>query len=247
MTQESLFADAILAPIGEARPGLPHRELTGFMATKGCKYSNELMVVGRAANGWVFGAYPEQFADAAFRRRFARDVRMSVGGDHPMEWVHHQWGAKNCYNTKRSAFWRVIRRVTEGLGIVHDSEGNWPCHLVWSNLYKVSPADGGNPYSSELYNLQFPGCKDLFEAELRAYMPKRLLLLTGWEGWADWFLPDLDEPESSSLYVERVGFLPLSKRYQLRVVVACHPQGRPEEQWSRDVIREISDEPTIAK
>lgn len=239
MTHETLFADSILAPIGKDASKLPHRKLTGFMAAEGCKYSNELMVVGRATNGWFEGAYPEKFADPAFRKEFTRDVMMSVGGDHPMAWVHHQWGAKNCYNTRKSAFWRVIRRVTEGLGIVDESEGDWPCHLVWSNLYKVAPACGGNPYNKALYDLQFPGCKDLFQAELRTYMPKRLLLLTGWEGWADWFLPSLAEPESSSLYVERVGFLPLNRSYQTRVVTACHPQGRPEEQWSSEVISAI--------
>ena len=52
MTQETLFAERILAPIGKAAPTLPDRKLSGFLAAKGSKYSNELMVVGRATNGW---------------------------------------------------------------------------------------------------------------------------------------------------------------------------------------------------
>ena len=145
MTQERLFEERILTPIGEAAPTLPQRKLSGFLAAKGCKYNNELMVVGRATNGWEGCAHPEEFVDPAFRETFARDITMSVGGDHPMAWVHQHWGAEKDYNTKRSTFWRVIQRVTEELGIAGESNGDWPCHLVWSNLYTVSPADGGNP------------------------------------------------------------------------------------------------------
>lgn len=62
-----------------------------------------------------------------------------------MLWVKDGWGATDRYNTKRSAFWRAVRGVVEGLGISDVEHDTWSSHLVWSNLYKLSPADGGNP------------------------------------------------------------------------------------------------------
>lgn len=245
-TEENLFSEHILAPIGEATRTklLPNREVSGFLAAKGRKYSGELMVVGRATNGWEGSCfpggnpckapYPEKFTDPAFRKKFAREIQMSVSGDDPMAWVHQQWGAKNCYNTKRSAFWRVIRRVTVGLNIAGESYGDWASHLVWSNLYKVSPNAGGNP-SDRLCYRQFQGCKDLFRLELDTYRPQRLLLLTGWN-WADGFLCGLVKVDATGNYVERVGTLPSTDGYPISVVVARHPQGKSEEAWSTEVL-----------
>ena len=242
VSQESLLAERILAPIGETAATLPCVGLTGFLAAQGCMYRGELMVVGRAANGWEvcgypYGVHPEELTDPTLRIKFAQAVQESVGGEHPMAWVREQWGLGASYNTRRSAFWRVIRRVTEGLNIAGKDAENWPCHLVWSNLYKVSPSDGGNP-SGQLCNRQFAGCSDLFQLELNTYRPKRLLLLTG-SNWADGFLPDLDEQESPLHYVEyveRAGCLARSEGYQTHVVVACHPQGKDEDKWTREVL-----------
>ena len=235
MTQETLFAKRILAPIGEGVATLSRHELSGFLAAKGGKYRGCLMVVGRAPNGWDVFAYPEKFADCAFREEFTQQVQESVDGPDPMAWVQERWGAADCYNTKRSAFWRVIRRVTQCLCSTGGNGEDWPSHLVWSNLYKVSPAAGGNP-DNRLREIQFLGCKELFQLELETYRPQRLLLLTG--DWAEPFLDQLAPDDVARMaYVERVGTIVLGQEHQIRVVVACHPQGKPEEPWSGEVLK----------
>ena len=238
MTQETLFAKRILAPIGAVAETLSRHELSGFLAARGKKYRGCLMVVGRAPNGWEVSAYPEEFATCAGREKFTREVQESVDGPDPMAWVQKQWGATDCYNTQQSAFWRVIRRVTQCLCSTGGNGEDWPSHLVWSNLYKVSPAEGGNP-GNVLSNTQLPGCKELFQLELETYRPQRLLLLTGWDNWAEWFL-DQDQLAPDDVagmdYVERVGTIVLGQEHQIRVVVACHPQGRTEETWSGEVL-----------
>ena len=49
--QEKIFADAILSAIGSSFKGPD--SLTGIFATSGSQYNGDLMVVGRAANGWT--------------------------------------------------------------------------------------------------------------------------------------------------------------------------------------------------
>ena len=178
--QERLLAERILAPIGDQ--GEPFPELCGFLAAKGCMYRGDLMVVGRALNGWFTCARSERFANPAFRREFVQQIHPN--GECPTEWAQRQWGPGYPYNTRRSAFWRVVRRITEGLNVTDPGSGDWPCQLVWSNIYKVSPAVGRNP-NKRLRKVQFHGCKDLFQIELKTYCPKRLVLLTGWRGWAE--------------------------------------------------------------
>ena len=106
-------------------------------------------------------AYPDQLEDPAFRREFALEVQKSVEGNGrcPMAWVTERWGATNCYNTKKSAFWRVIKQVTQSL-MADANCKDWSSRLVWSNLYKVSPGKGGNP-GPTLCNVQLCGCKEV--------------------------------------------------------------------------------------
>ena len=53
--EEKIFAEEILTLVGNNHHLLPNKKLTGFMSLEGSKYSlgRELMVVGRAVNGWM--------------------------------------------------------------------------------------------------------------------------------------------------------------------------------------------------
>ena len=155
-----------------------------------------------------------------------------------MRWVTDSWSnAKGEYNTRRSAFWRAIRGVVARLEIADVAQDSWPSHLVWSNLYKVAPAEGGNPGES-LCQIQLTGCRELFNLELTTYTPSRLLLLTG-TGWASSFLSDFDcmpQDVAEFGYVEGFGTLTIDPAKQpIWYVVAAHPQGKPEEQWIAEV------------
>ena len=219
------------------------RKVTGFMAMVGKRYDHELMVVGRAVNGWIRGASPEELGSDVGAEDFSRLVLEGVSGKDdscPMQWVTDQWSNKTeKYNTNKSAFWRVIRGVVAGLRISDFEETSWPSHLVWSNLYKVSPEAGGNP-GKVLCRIQEEGCIELFNLELATYTPSRLLLLTGYE-WASPFLPDTDgapEDVTGFQYVKRIGTRRVSPDKQpIRYVVAEHPQTRREQQWIEEVCK----------
>ena len=117
------------------------------------------------------------------------------------------------------------------------SRDSWPSHLVWSNLYKIAPEEGGNP-GKTLCRIQLGGCRELFNLELATYRPSRLLFLTGIE-WASPFLSDFDVAPADVAgisYVEGFGMLTIVPgKEAIRYVVAAHPQGKPGDPWVAEV------------
>lgn len=99
--------------IGKNCKLLPPKPITGFMAMVGKAYEHELMVVGRAVNGWTSEWYPESLNEDRNVHAFTEGIFESVtkGTPCPMSWVSECWGNDQDYNTRRSPFWRVIRRI----------------------------------------------------------------------------------------------------------------------------------------
>ena len=235
--ERRILEKKILRFVGEAADQLPEEKVVGFMATKGNLYNRKLMVVGRAVNGWTDDTIlPSQLAGPDKRRRYSKIVKKnsSKGNfsedtrDCPMRWVQDDWQNPEGYRARDSAFWRTILRVIEGLEIAFENDP-WPSHLVWSNLYKVSPAKGGNP-GNRLCRIQLDGCKSLFDTELNIYRPSRVLLLTGWD-WAGDFVKSDCRTHGNASFVEATG-----RRRRTRIVVAKHPQGKREGEWVENVL-----------
>lgn len=240
--ERDLFESAVLAGVGRQAERLPASEITGFLAMAGRAYDRRLMVMGRAVNGWGEGILPAAVATTDAATRYARRVQDSVApgpnGECPMRWVTDSWGAP-CgeYNTKRSAFWRAVRGVVARVGMADVEQPEWPSQLVWSNLYKVSPACRGNP-SGGLRQIQLPGCLELLRLEVVTYGPRHLLLLTG-NDWAAPFLAAIGcsvHGGTGLSYVEWFGTCSLGGGHQMRCVVAAHPQGKPSAQWLQEVL-----------
>lgn len=234
--ERDFFADRILPFLETNSNRLGKSKLTGFLSMKGDRYDSELMIVGRAVNGWTKGINPPELNSQVSRKEYADTIYNTVTRSDgcPMKWVTECWGSQQDYNTKKSAFWRVTRSVVGELGIAEIEQSNWPSYLVWSNLYKVAPEEGGNP-NNTLCNVQFSGCCSLLELELFNYTPKRLLFLTG-IGWAEPFLENIcSVVQNGQVHVEAEGKFECNNQ-TTKVVVATHPQGKPEKEWVEEVI-----------
>lgn len=235
--EREILATKILSCVGQQAARLPASKVTGFLAMEGQAWNHELMVIGRAVNAWEEdGRLPTALSSPEEITKYAKLVQESVAGSDgkcPMSWVTAGWGPKIDYNTRRSPFWRSIRRVVKGLGIPNVDGADvdsWASHLVWSNLYKVSPHSNGNP-NNALCKIQFSGCAELLQLEFDTYRPSRALFLTG-ANWADPFLKNWKLEETPQFqYVQRVGLYGGA-----HCVVASHPQGKFKDVWESEVI-----------
>ena len=235
--ERDFLAEYILPSLEMNAGRLASSKITGFLSMKGDHYDNELMVVGRAVNGWTQGIFPAELNTPISRKKYAEKIYRTVTRQDgcPMEWVTDCWGNQEGYNTKKSAFWSVIRTVVGELEIACIDQHTWPSHIVWSNLYKLAPEKGGNP-NNTLCNVQLSGCCSLFELELSIYNPKRLLLLTGL-GWAGPFLKNICSiRQIEQTHVEAIGKLNIGKQ-TTKVVVATHPQAKPENDWVQEILQ----------
>lgn len=240
--QLDILREKILRPIGNAASKLPKRELTGFMATKGMRYEKGgFMVVGRAVNGWSNSFNPSQLNASQEYDRVSTMIKESVYGVEdvcPMKWVTNQWQDNTCYNTRKSAFWRVTREIVLSLSLAENFK-LWSSYLAWSNLYKIAPEEGGNP-SRRLRSVQLEGSRSLLYREIEDFQPSGLLFLTGWNRWAKDFLIDKNIREVSGKFVEASGKLSLGPGLKICVVVAVHPQAKKEDEWVEEVARELN-------
>jgi len=186
--------------------------------------SRALMVVGRVTNGW---GEPEEGSNTQFTLNEIVDPTVCRGfaertlgfvDDEPLAWVN-EYGP-------RSAFWRVARRVAEGLDLAGE---HWYRQVAWSNLYKVAPADAGNP-SDALMQAQQAVCIQLLRHELAVLRPRRVLFLVGCgveADWFQWFEQPLEFVEAGRGEVAGQT-LRWGRIAQAEVVVLPHPQGKPE-------------------
>ncbi|TSK08500.1 MAG: hypothetical protein FPO08_04100 [Geobacter sp.] len=218
-----------IALANENHDAYPENELSSFLSMKGDQYDGKLMIVGRAVNGWRTTWTPgEKTSSDAMNLSKETVEDVTRPNRCPMLWVTDIWNGKenssNKYKTRTSAYWRVAKKTVEGLNIADVRSKDWPSFLVWSNLYKLSHSEQGNP-SERLQKIQFKACAELLMSELKAYKPANVLMLTGLN-WAKPFLVELGiqyYKPSDTTFVEGVAQFEGTK-----IVIAQHPQGKKE-------------------
>ena len=221
-----LTFERMLGEVADAA-GDPDVPLVPFWPLRGARYDTELLVIGRSVNGWIDDWTSHQLQDPMVRRQVVEYMRHDAEPeDHDrMAWVGDLWGATSGYNTRRSAFWRVLRRISGGA----DAREDWPSRLVWTNLYKVSPAAGWNP-GANLQRAQRASACELLSLELEVFAPRRVLALTG--GWIAPFTDGLGLTlDARSGLVEGVG-----SSAGRAWVVAKHPMRKPEDRFVEEVL-----------
>jgi len=165
--------------------------MTAFWPMVGHEYTGELMVIGRAVNGWSDEVVRALLrSDDGVSHVAARARQEAEGtGRCPMRWVSDSAGGGSEYNTNRSAFWRVARRVGAGLDVLDAGHDSWPSAIAWSNLYKLAPHSGRNP-SNAACEAQWPPVARLLAKEVEELAPRRVLVMAG-KSWAEDFAIEL--------------------------------------------------------
>lgn len=256
-TDRDRLTDTMNKIVGE---GVPTKLLCGFLPLEGNKYQrgNGLMVFGRAIyKNWGKKSLDVDHPTPKEIGKFVDEL--DWWGKHDcdgnvvdeMAWVNEQWGhsgesscGEKVYNTRRSAFWRVIkevlRKVDQKSAGSDEWDSQWASQLTWSNLYKISA--GGNP-TGYLKKAQRQGCIDMLKAEFAEYRPSKVLFLTG-KDWAKPFLDGIEHDVSTrrpTKYVEASGSIRIPNHEVCVFVVAKHPQGKPEGCWVEEVLGAFKD------
>jgi hypothetical protein len=204
------------------------KDLVVFPSMKGNKYNQNLMVFGRAVNDWDHEFNKE---DSNVWESLKVDLSKQLGsGD--FNWADKKPFKENEYNPKKSSFWRVARKLAQ---ILNNAEEDASEYIVYSNLYKVAKAGGGNP-SERLARAQLLSCKVLLEAELKFYKPKYVVFLTG-KFWAKELfdeIPEITIIEESNNLVYLIGTYLDSK-----LIVVDHPQGKKEKEIIDAILHSI--------
>lgn len=227
-TEYAAIYDQMVAVVADSAPD--DTALVAFWPIRGIKYDGNLLVVGRAVNGWdeETAWTPSDGRSASCRARVVQRAReTSEPGDTcALEWVWKWAGRREGYNTNRSAFWQTAKNVAfpqiaKNVAFPQIVPEAWSSHFAWTNLYKIAPKEGRNP-SERVCDLQFERCAELLRYEISAFQPKKVLIMAG-RGWFEPFADRLSLPmEWSRGYVEGTG-----TGHGARWVVTKHPERKP--------------------
>lgn len=176
-----------------------------------------ILYVGKAVNGWITN---EKNAKLLFD--LSNKDRIFQRSDQ-IEWVKNLRGTNDIYNTNKSAFWRVISKISEST-----YSNNWYSDVAWSNLYKLAPWEGGNPNAS-LRRIQEDHCKNILAKEIEVLSPKFVIMLTS--GWEREFLKHMNDGKDIK-HKEVVNWGNYtSNLYHINnvyYITTQHPQGKKE-------------------
>ncbi len=185
----------------------------------------KIMIVGRALNGWDT-IQETNFED--FYKKLVEEFRTNNENKNALNRLYnkaYKRNEKNKYNSARSAFWRVVRQISE----------KHVDNIVWTNLYKVSPKKGGNP-SEKLKEYQFIACKKLLDLEIEYYNPQVVIFITN--KWADKFIENpIIIQNYRSDFVKYIGYFGNKNN---KFIVTVRPEGQKEKLWLKDVKEAMS-------
>ncbi|HMT29747.1 MAG TPA: hypothetical protein PKD91_10740 [Bacteroidia bacterium] len=203
-----------------------------FYPTVGLNYQMKqgFLLVGRATNGWTpafdcINEYPK------FMKECSEYSKMElVSGKCPLQWVDEKLEeANDKIVANRSPFFQVGKAVIQNL--YPATKDVWTHNVSWSNLYKIAPAEGGNPSTTDC-DAQWPGVKYLFEMEVEQLQPKYILIISGTE-WSKDFIGSLEKYNGK--YVEEIGWYKGAK-----VVVCSRPEQKPRGEFIEEVLQAFS-------
>jgi hypothetical protein len=134
-------------------------------------YSGRLLIVGQALNGWMIDTPSVALGNATKRSSLIGATRAVSESDTAWTWMWPgPWSRP---------FWRLARAVMAHLGVNVNE-------IAWSNLAKVAPAGGGNPWGS-LLGAQHELGGQLLRQEVRELDPEFVLVVSG-RGYLEPFL-----------------------------------------------------------
>ena len=191
-----------------------------FKYRHGKLYKNGLMICGRAVNG-VDSSYKNSTIEKNLADLFTR-VNTSLND---IDWI----------DSSQSRFFNLAKHVALNILCY---KNNWYDYIMWTNLMKIAPSNGGNP-SDKDWRIQKEACKQLFKMELDYFKPDNLLLITDFN-WADEFLQYLGI--DSYISMDTKGNHMVKGHYIYRntnIILGNRPEYRKENRYVSEIAKYI--------
>lgn len=171
-----------------------------------------ILFVGKAVNGWVTNKKEIEIL-------FGNGKKRIFDREDQIKWVD----SEKSYNARKSAFWRVVKAISQKQNV-------WSDKIAWSNLYKISPFEGGNP-SATLKEEQLKLCREILKTEIEILSPKFVVMLVS--DWKHDFLRYLNNNQPTKSICKKTW----DKNYETKVykingtffITSLHPQGKKED------------------
>ena len=222
-------------------------ELSHFVGMRGSKYADDeirLLVVGRAVNGWgvLNCESAEKFGEAA-EKKFNETT---------LDWIKKDdngfyMPSESKYYLSKSAFWRATEALWRKL--TGSEEERWMDHIAWTNLFKVSRPDEGNP-TEKMCKFQSDACYKILRQEIEELKPTHIVCMTGWYGW---FFNDRDYGNFSSVFenpreisdesqiIEGVAEYTLESGRTVPVIVTGRPEAKRLDEFTYALLSLLSE------
>lgn len=177
-----------------------------FYPSFGSEGKVEFIIYGQAVKGWEPKFKPtEQIEESSFLKKsieYSNSFYTDEGGKShsPLDWVNLRWSpgiykqlsgkekkyysdpAWGDYFAFRSFFWNVTYKLIVKYYDLDENCHDWAEKIVWSNLYKIAPAERQNPSEKEC-TWQQEKSIELVKKEIEEIRPRYCIVLTNDDWW----------------------------------------------------------------
>lgn len=226
----------LLSTIAESPRHFTGHDLVAFHPMRGPGGSVDTMYIGRALNGWHWNFKIEDLkADLdGLLKRILEDKHEASSFKDRLDWVEKYWqNSTKGYNTAKSQFWQVIRRVSSARSA---SGEQWWNNIVWTNFFKIAPAKR-NP-TGKMIRVMGQASHELLLAEIAYYQPRNIVCLSGLS-YAAYLLASTKNTvrtDHNSALLEYAGDVRWDDGRTVRLIIAPHPQSRSAGRIAEEIL-----------
>ena len=207
-----------------------------------------LMLIGRAVNGW--GTELADMATRGEKDRFLEEVCHQWECADRWNWMeekneklYNTGGKQDCVGSR--PFWSYAEKIWRDLTGDNNSV-RWVDYIYWTNLYKISPANGGNPTDGQC-KAQGEACREILRQEIEACRPTHILCFTddNWitcQGYTDFGVLFMLNATAGQV-TDKTAYVKLTGEYQYgcpdgspaRVMITCRPEYKVKDEFCKAV------------
>ncbi len=197
----------------------------------------KLMLIGRAPNGW------EEDLDLkdACLEEYSSKIKDKIDNKDRWNWIKYENGRltniNETYYPNKSPFWSYTKMIWGKVLNEKELKPEWMKGIIWTNLYKISDRETGNPTES-CKKKQAKPCVDILNAEIEMLKPTHIIVMTGYN-----WIKDIKSEEGilNLCFADSVtpcvegGFVEASGRYKgIKIIVTCRPERKAKESFANE-------------